>query len=373
MIKSNEKRLVDFGQSVWGEFSNPLSAITSRINSMRILLAEEKQIPIFERNFKSSGPIGQKPLNSFLEAHEFHLIYEFMSRTSENKLWSNNQHSVLELKPSYGGVTYELNTVSNEEIEDFRKLSKHRLTSKSNDVHMVAQTTRGWSITRIGEGGVPFISDNYMPEIRESFDRIGKVFSEKNPAGRLVILHGPPGSGKTFFIRGLMEKMENVKCLLVPARLAVQMEDPTFISTLIEELELDSDDTENKIPLLLIVEDADQILTTREAGDTGAISSLLNLADGIFGSLLDVRILATTNAPILEIDDALLRPGRLLEQVSISELNAMQANVVYTRLTNQDGPYTMDDKILLSEVYAEACNFKNKRRKKQKRTVGFQV
>jgi hypothetical protein len=54
-------------------------------------------------------------------------------------------------------------------------------------------------------------------------------------------------------------------------------------------------------PILFIIEDADDCLVPRGSGNVSTISSLLNYTDGIFGSMLDLRIIATTNAEKMEI------------------------------------------------------------------------
>ncbi len=47
---------------------------------------------------------------------------------------------------------------------------------------------------------------------------------------------------------------------------------------------------------MLIVEDADECLVQRGSDNMSTIASVLNISDGILGSILDVRVLATTNA-----------------------------------------------------------------------------
>jgi len=164
-----------------------------------------------------------------------------------------------------------------------------------------------------------------------------------------------------------------VRCILMPVRLAVKLEDPQILSSVISDIREERIITGgDSAPLLLIVEDADEILTERNTGDISAISSLLNLADGIFGSLIDVRIIATTNAQEVEIDKALLRPGRLLEKVQIKALPAEQANKIYERLSGAPGNFQKD--VTLSEIYAKAGNFKNKKTKENKKTpMGFKT
>jgi ATP-dependent 26S proteasome regulatory subunit len=106
-------------------------------------------------------------------------------------------------------------------------------------------------------------------------------------------------------------------------------------------------------PILFIIEDADHCLVPRDDGNISTISSLLNYTDGIFGSMLDLRIIATTNAEHMDFDKALLRPGRLCRHVVVEPLSPEKAQQVYKRLT--DGKeVTYTSKKTLAQVYADA-------------------
>ena len=85
-------------------------------------------------------------------------------------------------------------------------------------------------------------------------------------------------------------------------------------------------------PSFLILEDADQCLVSRDKDNIASVQSLLNLGDGILGSLLDLRIVATTNAHELHLDEAISRPGRLSKMLEVGPLDVTTARGVFTRL-----------------------------------------
>ena len=85
-------------------------------------------------------------------------------------------------------------------------------------------------------------------------------------------------------------------------------------------------------PIALVLEDADRCLVTRGENNINSIQSLLNLGDGILGSLLDLRIIATTNAKKLEMEAAILRPGRLSKRLEVGALDLDTARGVFRRL-----------------------------------------
>ena len=95
----------------------------------------------------------------------------------------------------------------------------------------------------------------------------------------------------------------------------------------------------------------------KRAGDNYfQLSDLLNLADGIPGELLDIRIIATTNARRLDIDEAVLRPGRLARRVEFNLLGPGHAQRVYDRLTSTNGKLKFSGPATLADVYASALS-----------------
>ena len=84
--------------------------------------------------------------------------------------------------------------------------------------------------------------------------------------------------------------------------------------------------------MILVLEDADKCLVTMDKNNINSIQSLLNLGDGILGSLLDLRIIATTNAKELDMEEALVRKGRLSRMLEVGPLDLATASGVFKRL-----------------------------------------
>jgi len=99
------------------------------------------------------------------------------------------------------------------------------------------------------------------------------------------------------------------------------------------------------------------------------ITSILNMGDGIFGSLFDIRIVATTNAKQEEMDEAITRPGRLSKRVYVGFTNYEEANRIFQRLlpgqmmpepvSDEDDRYSMKPRnkktsFSLAEIYKAA-------------------
>jgi ATP-dependent 26S proteasome regulatory subunit len=72
---------------------------------------------------------------------------------------------------------------------------------------------------------------------------------------------------------------------------------------------------------------------TRGSDNQEEVSSILNLTDGMLGDFLGLQIICTINCRVSDIDQALLRPGRLIAHRKFERLNPAQA----ARLASQLG------------------------------------
>ena len=237
----------------------------------------------------------------------------------------------------------------------FGKKIRHKKVVPQTQMYMLARANGNFGLINIGSETEPFVPGNYDPKVVEAFGFCKKALLAKVPSGRLVLLDGPPGTGKTRFVRALMGSLRNeARVIVVPEHLTAMLADPDLIPVLKNSSE------DGGGPLILILEDADDCLKSREENDdrgsTKALASLLNLSDGIVGAMLDLRIIATTNIRITKMDKAITRPGRLLRRVEFGPLEATQVAEVFTRLTHGKGTAPLAS-MSLAEVYAAADAF----------------
>ena len=64
---------------------------------------------------------------------------------------------------------------------------------------------------------------------------------------------------------------------------------------------------------------------TRGNDNQDEVSTILNLSDGLLGDFLHLQIICTINCTAADIDQALLRPGRLLSHRVFPRLDYAQA------------------------------------------------
>jgi hypothetical protein len=221
--------------------------------------------------------------------------------------------------------------------EWFKKNSTQKTKSKGK-VFMLTSTPQGIQTVAVGFAAVPLMLSHYESQAQEKIVRVAKNLKEQWPDGRLTILEGPPGCGKTFLVRSLIAEVPDANFIFVPPSLVRSLGDPSFTSALLamRDPDADNEDFLYSGPTVLICEDADDILLSRGSDNMSSISSLLNLTAGILSDVVDIRIIATTNADKNKIDPAALRNGRLSEYVKVGPLPLEQATSVLNELMGKD-------------------------------------
>lgn len=217
-------------------------------------------------------------------------------------------------------ITYDCTHTAEAEAE-FRKLSeafrKCYRRKGGNNIWQVGMSNGQFYLTPAKieyDAGVPFemlYPDKFMP-VAANIDS----FIKTDRAG-MVILHGLQGSGKTSYIRKLVNDNRDKQFVYLPAAMAQQLSSPEFVTFVHDQLK-DS---------VMILEDCEQMLESRDSqfGNTGAISTLLNMSDGLLGDELSMKFICTFNAEIGRIDKALLRKGRLVDKYEFGKLDAQKA------------------------------------------------
>jgi len=171
-----------------------------------------------------------------------------------------------------------------------------------------------------------------------------------DPKG-LVLLHGLPGTGKTFYIRSLIKDLIGIGkyVIYLPPSMVEQMIDPSmlnFISTVVMEK------AEEGKSCVLLLEDAEPLLVSRKTENrSGGITNLLNVTDGLLNDMLNIQVIATFNTELSNIDEALLRPERLIARKEFKALKAEDAQLLADTLGIEK---KITKSSTLAEIYSQS-------------------
>jgi hypothetical protein len=176
-------------------------------------------------------------------------------------------------------------------------------------------------------------------------------------SANILLLIGPPGTGKTTFIRGLLAHRN---CSAIVTYDAQILEKDGFFARFIE------DDAE-----VMVLEDSDAFLKSRSDGNT-MMHRFLNVGDGLVTTKGKKMIFSTNLPSIRDIDSALIRPGRCFDIVTFDQLDVAQANTLADKLgvklpVRVRGKET--DKYSIAEVFNEQTA--NAEKSSANRKVGF--
>lgn len=204
--------------------------------------------------------------------------------------------------------------------------------------------------TRLPDGDID-LGMNYGPVAAAKFDKISSLMD----SGRngLILLSGNPGTGKSTFIKMLSLKTHR-KVIYLSSSSAEHLTNPEFLSFIMRHRDS-----------ILLLEDAEKVLRSREEQDNTAISNLLNITDGILGDCLNILVIATFNMEREKIDSALVRKGRLLVEHHFELLPAEMANRL---LESMGSERRVSEPTSLADIYNPDDNFHEE---DEQRKVGF--
>ncbi len=164
----------------------------------------------------------------------------------------------------------------------------------------------------------------------------------------ILLLIGPPGTGKTTFIRGLLQHTKQS---------AVVTYDPTILAKDFVFAQFIEGDRN-----VFVIEDADNFLGARTDGND-IMHKFLNVGDGLV-TTKNKKLIFSTNLPsIRDIDPALIRPGRCFDIANFDLLTAEQAAALANKLGVAFVPDTKTKYSIADIFHKQVQAVKNPKRK----------
>lgn len=186
--------------------------------------------------------------------------------------------------------------------------------------------------------------DNYNSDL--PYERM-KSFVESDESG-LMLFSGECGTGKTSLVKKLIHDCDKIPFYFMSSETLLNINSNSFINYLIK----------NASGAVLVLEDCDIILQSRDNCNNQVMSTLLNLSDGILGDALNLKFICTYNTDDNNVDKAVLRKGRLKLKYTFRKLSADRVHKINPKLNTE---------MTLADLYNQEENKIEKKTKK----IGF--
>lgn len=200
------------------------------------------------------------------------------------------------------------------------------MPSEIDALNMIFWSSQGSASRMVDAPSWHEVARNYSTGTVDAVSELMTADCVQSRAGRLVLWHGAPGTGKTTAVRALAREWADwctAHYVMDPEHLFA---DPVYLMKVAGEAA--SHASEKQSWRLVIAEDCDEYLRADAKARAGAsLGRLLNLSDGILGHGMRVILLLTTNEPLDRLHPAITRPGRCLNQTEFLPLSPKEARV----------------------------------------------
>lgn len=201
------------------------------------------------------------------------------------------------------------------------------------------------------------LEENYNDDLLPIHEKILEFLRlKKNDGrGRLVAIHGDPGTGKTSYLKWAIQKYRLDNVIFITPEILVNFASTEFTSFLTRHRDY-----------IFIVEDAEKIVVSRDENIVSPVAHILQLTDGFLGEAFNIKLIMSFNKEIDSIDSALLRKGRMRLQYKFNKLSVEKSNL---KLKSLGVDTIVNQEMALSDLY----NFKweNGKVNKEEKHVGF--
>lgn len=247
-------------------------------------------------------------------------------------LHNNNLFIHLEGNDGSPVVVMETNYTNQQNFDKIKSLFSNNISH--NTLSWYFRGSHGFEKREMELQSINIVKDSHYPFIEGGIDKF--IDSYLNSSASVLILMGEPGTGKTSFIRHMMKNNDLNATLSYDKRI---LESDSFYTDFLFDHKKD----------LLILEDSDLILHSREDSENTIMSKLLNVSDGLVKIDFKKIIFSTNITQLSKIDSAIIRPGRCFDVLTFRKLSYEEANII--REEHGMPPLTKHREYTLAEIF----------------------
>ncbi|MET7391729.1 DUF5925 domain-containing protein [Streptomyces sp. NPDC005529] len=191
-------------------------------------------------------------------------------------------------------------------------------------------------------------SGNYTAAASQGFGELC-VLTPEDVFGSILVVHGPPGTGKTTALRTLAHEWRS----WCDFEYVLDQEKILASADYLKEVAFgNANHQAGERWRMIVIEDGDALIRADGGRTTGAqLSRLLNITDGMLGADRRVLVAITTNEDLHRVHPAITRPGRCLAEIEVGLLTEAEARTWKER--NPGGQDMASGPVSLAELYAQ--------------------
>ena len=165
----------------------------------------------------------------------------------------------------------------------------------------------------------------------------------------LIMFYGIPGTGKTSLVKTLINDNRDTDFIFVDTSVCESISDGLFLDFLQEH--------KNSV---IVFEDCEKLLFSRDEMVNESIGTILNLTDGIIAESMKIKFICTFNCDLEKVDKALLRKGRLTIGYEFKKLSLEKTKAIYP---------DAKEEMTLADAHNASVN--NGYEEKKRKSIGF--